>query len=78
MIISYGTKKYCEVELAKAKFKETAIKKHVKDHLTRGDNVDDAEVLQCYSELIEEAEKATKSAQERYDEFTQKEEIDNG
>lgn len=78
MIISYGTKKYFEVELAKAKFKEAAIKKHVKDCLTKGDNADDAEVLQCYSEMIEEAEKATKGAQERYDESTKKEETDNG
>lgn len=74
MIISYGTKKYYETELAKAKFTETAIKRHVKDCLAEGTNADDAEVLQCYSELIENATKETEKAQKAYDEFLKKEE----
>lgn len=78
MIISYGSKQYCESELAKAKFKEAAIKKHVKDCLTKGDSADDAEVLQCYSEMIEEATKATQRAQKSYDEYLSKEETNNG
>lgn len=74
MIISYGTKKYYETELAKAKFTETAIKRHVKDCLAEGKNADDAEVLQCYSELIENATAATERAQKFYDEFVRQEE----
>lgn len=67
MFVTYGTKKYYELELAKAKFTESAIKKYVKDCLAKNDNSSDAEVLYCYAELISEAEEKTKKMQTLYD-----------
>lgn len=73
MFVTYGTKKYYELELAKAKFTESAIKKYVKDCLAKNENASDAEVLYCYAELISEAEEGAKKAQTLYDDFIAKE-----
>ena len=75
MIISYGTKKYYETELAKAKFTETASKKaRQRLPFPKAKMPMTPKCCNAIRELIENATKETERAQKSYDEFIQKEE----